>query len=392
MSQQQPPQGFFGASPAGPPPPPPPPRKSKAPLIIVIGAILFGALLVIMVASGMIWLTASTSPDHVSMKREDVPADGKRYYRVDWQVESAPTKASLRGVWASTSTAHAVGDGGIILTRSSGGTWSAQSSGTRENLHAVASTAAGTMAVGDNGTVVVFDRATRKWNREDTGSKASLRAILRLKQEVLVAGSGGTILRRSRTGDWSPEPSGVNVDLHALARSSRHTTQNRAAYAVGADGTILFHPHRARAVDGGSAWVVQDAGTKAVLLDVIGDRQQLLVVGKGGASLRLQTRTDTPWAALAVPGAPDLAAVGTANVKFRLRRPGYGESGSEPCWIVAGKGGFVAIKPITRDEPWHVFDPKPTTEDLHAVSTDNRDLILMVGEHGTIVSGHRGSF
>lgn len=373
---EQPPKGFYGSDFV-----PAQPRKSRVPVVLIVVVLL--ALFMIMIVGGAaaFWMVRAAPPPPGPFG--DVPEDGNRYYRMSWSTEGTPVKSSLRAAWISGQSVHAVGDEGTILTRDPGGAWTAQTSGTKEHLRAITSTPAGMMAVGDNGTALVFDRATRQWNSEDTGTKATLRALMALGPIVYAVGDGGNIVVRSPEGTWRTEPSGTNADLYGLSSSS-NIPSHMQLYAFGTEGTILYRAKPSAA--GESPWVVQASGTKATLRAARGELNELLAVGDSATALRLRTQTDAPWANEPVAGAPDLFAATFTSVRYEMRRRNYSQSGSENCWLVAGQGGYVAIRPQSLSEPWQVLDPKPTSEDLFGVA-GTYDLVVLVGANGTIVTG-----
>ena len=141
MGAQQPPQGFYGSG----NPPPPPTSKRRGPLILIFALAGVVALVVVGAVLALFLVTAGRAES--APEAGEVPQDGKRYYRMRWQVEGSPVDTTLRGLWSSGQTVHAVGDGGVIITRDSTGSWTAQRSGTQAHLHAVTSTPAGMMAV-----------------------------------------------------------------------------------------------------------------------------------------------------------------------------------------------------------------------------------------------------
>ena len=377
----QPPGGFYGSEPATVPARV---KRSRAPLGL-IAALLGGVAGLVAVGGAVAMISMSRSAPDPTAGSHAVPEDGLRHYALRWTLESSPVQTTLRAVWVSYGTAHAVGDQGTIVTRDRSGVWAAQNSTTKVTLHAVTNTAAGMMAVGDEGTVIRFDRTKRAWVREESGSKASLRAVIAIGRDVFIVGDKGLVLRRNEASQWGSEPSGVDADLYAVSAPARNSVDG-SVYAAGTDGTILYRSSTDPVVQdaGGSPWVVQQSGTKEALRSMSGELHDLVVVGDGGALLRLRTSADTPWMREQVPGGTSLFGVGFARVPFELRRPHYSESGSEQAWLVVGKGGFAALR-AQDDGAWHVIDSLPTKEDLHAV-WGGGDMLVVVGANGTILT------
>jgi len=185
---------------------------------------------------------ATISPDTASAEDGDVSARpaGTASDPVLWYwLNPRPTSTNLEDVvYASPTTAFAVGRGTIIRSTDGGYTW--------ENLLCP--------------------------------TRTILRSVSFVDEMVgVVVGDGGMILRTDDGAEtWSQQTSGTTVNLWGVS-----FTDSTTGTAVGSDGTIL------RTTDGGSTWGPRSSGTGAYLTDVdFIDARTGVVVGIGETILR----------------------------------------------------------------------------------------------------------
>jgi YVTN family beta-propeller protein len=113
-----------------------------------------------------------------------------------WTKQTSNTTNTLRAVTAlNSSTAWAVGDGGVIrYTNNAGATWQTQTSGTTENLLGVsAADATHVWAVGTNGTILFFNGTS--WSAQESNTTNTLRAVSAYDaNDAWAVGDNGTII------------------------------------------------------------------------------------------------------------------------------------------------------------------------------------------------------
>lgn len=117
-----------------------------------------------------------------------------------WLNRSASAAGSniLYGVAANSTTAVAVGAGGIIVTSANGSTWSPATSGVGTVLYGVTWTGSAFVAVGVGGVVLTsVDGAS--WAPQNSGVATGLNAVSWNGSLVLAVGAGGTVLTSSPT-------------------------------------------------------------------------------------------------------------------------------------------------------------------------------------------------
>ncbi|MEK6301734.1 MAG: C25 family cysteine peptidase [Acidobacteriota bacterium] len=107
---------------------------------------------------------------------------------------------TLNGLYMLDSlTGWAVGNGGLILKTTNGGTWLAQTSGTITNLRSVHFVDANTgWAVGAGGLILMSTDGGASWTPETSGVATELRRVFFVNANVGYAvGASGTILKRT---------------------------------------------------------------------------------------------------------------------------------------------------------------------------------------------------
>lgn len=182
-------------------------------------------------------------------------------------VDPVPTQLALLGVGVAGDRAIAVGQTGLVLTRSSDGRWTPADSGSQQRLFSVQLNATGrAVAVGGFGTVLVSEDFGRQWrpvalNWADyaaDGMEPHLYAAsVDAAGVITIAGEFGLILRSRDLGQsWQLLHKG---DASLFAMQLR---EDGIGYAVGQSGVVL-HTR-----DHGDTWESQQSGSGALLLGV----------------------------------------------------------------------------------------------------------------------------
>ncbi len=165
--------------------------------------------------------------------------------------------------------AVAVGDAGIVAEQGELG-WRVVPTGATEDLRGVAVLAgrgapparAQAWVVGAGGASYRLTGAG--WGRIDSGTVATLRAVLQQGEVTLAAGDGGAILRMTEDR-WTPVASGTDVDLRAAA------VVGATAWIVGDRGTVIeISGDGARRVDLGTTCTLRAVFTQGSAVWVVG--------------------------------------------------------------------------------------------------------------------------
>ena len=126
-----------------------------------------------------------------------------RYDGASWTEQVAGTSASLRGVFAlSTSDVYACGDNGVLL-HFDGGNWSAVASGTSSTLHSVwASGPTRVWVAGDAGTLLLCGGGA-SCSTVGVPTSAALYAVAGSRaNDVFAVGAGGVAIFLHWSGEW----------------------------------------------------------------------------------------------------------------------------------------------------------------------------------------------
>ena len=201
-----------------------------------------------------------------------------------WSQETSNVSVTLFAIWSVGTELYAVGDGGVIIHSSGGGTWTTLASPTTDSLLAVSGLSDSIVFAAGAGGIGARYNGT-SWTSDQTGTSKDLRSIGMIGDSVVrnawAVGDGGLILHSTSgaTGTWTAQASGTAQSLFGVAADS---TGN--AVTVGAAGTILH-------ADGGG-WSTMSGPTHADLRAVASGRAaagEYWAVGSCGAILHGMT-------------------------------------------------------------------------------------------------------
>ncbi len=148
-----------------------------------------------------------------------------------WKKMNAPTSATLRAVAQRLDEAVAVGDDGTILELEDGA-WKVAASGTKRALRAVVYTSYGVVAAGDGGTLLRRPALHSPWQADASGTSSDLFGACAGLRDAWIVGRAGTIV--GRVGDaWTLQPPPTSSSLYAIA------CDDHAAVAVGEKGAMV---------------------------------------------------------------------------------------------------------------------------------------------------------
>ena len=201
-----------------------------------------------------------------------------------WSQETSNVSVTLFAIWRVGTDLYAVGDGGVVIHSTGGGTWTALASPTSDSLLAASGLSDSiVVAVGAGGIGALYNGTS--WTSDQTGVSKDLRSIAVIGDSQVhnawAVGDGGLILHSTSagTGTWTAQTSGTVQSLFGIAVDS---TGNPVT--VGAAGTIL-HAN-------GGAWYTMSGPTHADLRAVASGRAaagEYWAVGSCGAILHGMT-------------------------------------------------------------------------------------------------------
>ena len=180
-----------------------------------------------------------------------------------WNSQTGNTSEDLHDTYfVNTSLGFAVGDNGVILKTTNGGTnWSSVSSSVTKNLNSIffSSSLTGYIA-GDDSTVLKTTDGGNNWTVKTSGTNAALlNSISFVDDNTGVAvGDNGLIIRTVDGGsNWSVIPSPTVFILHAV-----QFTSATIGYVIGANGTVL------KTTDAGQNWIPENPFTTKSLYGI----------------------------------------------------------------------------------------------------------------------------
>lgn len=166
--------------------------------------------------------------------------------------------------------AVAVGDAGIVAEQGELG-WRLVPTGATEDLRGVVVSAGRAVRPGRPLAWIVgaggasYRLTETGWGRVDSGTTATLRAVLQQGDVALAAGDRGAILRMTEDR-WTPVASGTEADLRAAAVVGATT-----AWIVGDKGTVIeLSGDSVRRVDLGTACTLRAVFTQGSAVWVVG--------------------------------------------------------------------------------------------------------------------------
>lgn len=201
-----------------------------------------------------------------------------------WETLPAKTSLALLGVKRAGDHQVAVGQQGLVMTRSGDGEWLDVKSGLDKRLLNVDMNEAGlTIAVGEFGYAArskdfgaTWQPVTINWaDYNDEGYEPHLYGVIVTAEgAVMIAGEFGLILRSDDGGDtWRVVNRGdAKADESVFAMALAHDGSN-SGYAVGQEGLIL------KTTDGGLTWARLKADTNANLLGAWAGNSEVVIVG-----------------------------------------------------------------------------------------------------------------
>ncbi|MBU4442128.1 MAG: hypothetical protein KJ602_06715, partial [Actinobacteria bacterium] len=295
----------------------------------------------------------------------------------------------------------AVGDGGVIIHTTDGGsTWAAQTSTTTNGLNGIsAASTTVAWAVGAGGTIISTTDGGSTWAAQTSTTTNGLNGISAASTTVAWAvGAGGTIVKTINGGtNWVAQISGVTGNLHSVSAIDAnnawgvgHDTTSSSPVVLKTDDagahwrnvqlndTFFFNASNGWAVgdggtiisttDGGSTWAAQTSTTTENLSGVSATSATVAwAVGAGGTIVNT-TDGGTTWVAQTSTTTNGLSGISAASTTV--------------AWAV-GAGGTI-VKTTDGGTTW-AAQTSTTTNGLNGISAASTTVAWAVGAGGTIV-------
>ncbi len=273
----------------------------------------------------------------------------------EWQwLNPSPQGNLLHDVTCADGIYFAVGDGGAILSNTTG-TWRLMNSGVSANLLGVWAAAFNDVfAVGSNGTVVHWNGTT--WITMTSGTGSYLRGIWGSSpDDIYAVGDGGTIIHYDGTY-WAPRASGTTYRLNDV-----HGTSMINVIAVGDDGkAVQFN---------GSSWTpIHDFRTQNFYAVWVNSPTDAWVVGEEGIARRFN---GVDWFSYSSGGRSNLRGL-------------WGTGPSNIYAVGDDEDGIRVIRQWDGTQ-WLKVNEVPG-RDLHGIWGHSETDMAAVGQLGSIVS------
>ncbi len=213
-----------------------------------------------------------------------------------WALQSNPGSATLNELSSTASgTVWAVGDGGMILKRSPGGSWTTQSSGTTLPLYTVdAFDDNAVFAAGASGTMLRTTNGGATWTNISNGSNAISSIHATTPTTAWATGPVGQIFYFDGS-TWTTKYNDASKQLNVVT-----SLDNKNIWAAGTGVTV-------RSSDGGATWTVSNPTTADILSIATLDGQTLWLGGQSVLSVPLllkSTDGGATWSTIASGPSP----------------------------------------------------------------------------------------
>ncbi len=282
-------------------------------------------------------------------------AQGQPGEEWEWR-NPLPQSHSLLGVTWGGGQFVTVGEGGTILTSSSGVSWRSRTSGTTSYLRNAAWSGSQFVVVGDGGTIVTSPDGVA-WAQQSSGTTARLRGVTWDAGLFAAVGDSGTIRTSPDGVTWTARTSGTFRLLLGV------TWGGGQFVAVGEYGVILTSPD-------GVTWTARASGTTSTLRGVIWSGSLFVTVGDDGV-IRISEDGAT-WTA---------ATSGTSSTL-------YGVAWSGSLFVALGPNGYIYTS--LDGKVWTAGLTRVATSSLWGIAWGN-DQFVAVGSYGAIHTSPNGA-
>lgn len=290
--------------------------------------------------------------------------------KLSWGLQNSGTGQNLRGVTYGKGLFVAVGDKGTILTSKDGQVWTQQSSGVVADLWGVTYSEAfgGFVAVGAWGTVLHSPDGI-SWSKKPTNQADWLYGVTG-GTFVITVGARGLIISSLPAFAWTQ-------DRPCDERLYGVVSHNLGAVAVGEKGTILSSSDTRN-------WQIIPTYLQTHLWDVakrLSD-EVFVAVGESGTILFSHSQNPTVWETISSGAGPNLYGVTVAFDHITS----YGSIQGTGIFVAVGGEGTILLSGDGKNWEEAPAVSEKTLWDVVGGKINNKDLVVAVGENGTIVT------
>lgn len=288
--------------------------------------------------------------------------------KLSWTVQNSGTNQNLRGVTYGKGLFVVVGDKGTILTSKDGRVWTQQSPGVAGDLWGVTYSEAfgGFVAVGAWGTVLHSPDGI-SWSKKPTNQADWLYGVTG-DTFVIAVGARGLIISSLPTFAWTQDRP-CDERLHGVV------SHNSGAVAVGEKGTILYSPDK-------RTWQRIPTKLQTHLWDVEKRLFDGIFVAVGESGTILSSQDPTKWETISFGAGPNLYGV---TVAFdHITSSGFIQDTG--IFVAVGGEGTILLSEDGKNWEEAPAVSEKTLWDVVGGKIDNKDLVVAVGENGTIVT------
>lgn len=255
----------------------------------------------------------------------------------NWAAQTSGTKQNLNSIYMASSTVGwAVGDSGTILKTANGSTWTAQTSGTAQNLNSVSAPGTSTTiawAVGEAGVIRHTNDGGTNWLAKTSGTTQNLNSVTTitgsspLTMLAWAAGDSGKILKTMDSTNWTSKTSGTTQNLNSI-----YMTTVTVLWVAGNAGTL-------RKSRDSSTWTGRTSNTTQNLNSISIQSATGLGIAAGNSGIIIKTTDSSTW------------SVQTSNTTQNLNSIKF--SGASNAWAV-GTGAPVMVGTGSNITTWTV--------------------------------------
>lgn len=279
-----------------------------------------------------------------------------------WTTQTSGTTSNLNGVvFLNSNNGIIIGQSGIILTTSNGGTnWTTRNSGYPNHLFGLTFINSNTgWVVGDMGIILKTTNGGLNWVSQNSNTSSQLRAVNFISGSTgFAVGWYGVALKTTNGGTtWTSLSTGITNNLNGV-----YFVNSQTGYIVGWYGTAR------KTTNGGTSWSASSSGTSNTLESIYFLNSQTgWFIGESGL-VRKSTNGGTSWSS---------QSSGTGNWLTGLTTPL-----SNYCTIVGASG---TIRITTNGGTNWYSQTSNTGSALNKVFYSDTLNGWAVGDYGTII-------
>jgi hypothetical protein len=315
----------------------------------------------------------------------------------DWQRQTVAFTTWLTGIAYAPAVPVfvAVGREGFIATSPDGRSWTPQTSGTTAHLNRVAWCGDAFVAVGEAGTVLSSATGVA-WSPLASGATNSLYTVAGDGQSLLVGGQQELRMATRQAGQWvwANQITGLSSGAPSwtyLSAVQGQASGTNASYWVGGRTGMLLYGEQ---IPTGWGWAQESRSVRNWLWEAARTPDFYLAVGDRGNILTSTdgARWNLEWVPDALTNSIFLGVGGTTNLLLAVGNRGTIATSANQ-WIdrveADENGNLITNRVNSLGIIWDAVEPRPTTNDLQAV-TATASTYVVAGGQGTLLTSPDG--